>query len=138
MAHTHPQLVRRTWRFDTDLPAIAARMRVRAGIRALRQLMAVCALSPAETGRLFHVSRQAVNAWLAKGVPAERLADVDRAGRLATELGRTFRRERLPQIVRGPIPALEDHSILDSLRTDGPGPTFEVLERLRSWVPGGA
>jgi hypothetical protein len=98
----------------------------------------VCALSPTKTGRVFGVSRQAVNAWLTKGVPADRLADVDRAGQLAAELTRTFRRERLPQIVRGPIPALNDRSILESLRTDGPGPTLAALDRLRSWVPPGA
>jgi hypothetical protein len=93
------------------------------------------ALSPEATGRLFGVSRQAVNLWLNKGVPADRRASLERISSLTQLLARTFKEERIPEIVRQPMPGLHDNSILDTIAESGAAPVFALLDRARSYVP---
>lgn len=107
----------------------------RHGDHALATIMATFALSAEATGRLFSVSRHAVELWRRNGVPSRRLADVDRVAHLALTLRKVFRRERLPEVVRESIPGLENRSILDAVAAEGVSPVLTLVRRLRSWVP---
>lgn len=126
----------RTFKLDADaISAAHGRAYRRRGGYALATIAATFGTSVAATGRLFHVSRQAIELWRLDGVPPRRLADVDRVAHLALTLRTVFRRERLPAIVRESIPGLGERSILDAIATDGVAPVLHVLRRLRSWVP---
>lgn len=115
---------------------IFERVYARRGLRALSRIERAFALSKSAMGRLFGISRQAVDEWLAKGVPPSRAADAQRIADLAAALQRRFAPERLPQIARAPIPGLGGRSILDALAADGPVPVIELLERAFSYIPG--
>jgi hypothetical protein len=132
----HVDRLRRTWRFEpSSIVAAHKRVYARRGIRELVFIMAAFGLSPAETGRLFHVRRQAVNAWMLEGVPLPRLAQVGRVAQAARALRGFFKPERLPAIVRDAMPALEQRSVLDTIATRGTEPVFELVQGLRSWTP---
>jgi hypothetical protein len=105
------------------------------GIAQLVSIMRAFGLTTAETGSLFGVRRRAVNMWLVTGVPQSRLADVVQVAEVAAALRRFFRPERVPAIVRGPIPALEERSILDTIATRGTEPIFKLIDGMRSWIP---
>lgn len=101
--------------------------RRRAG-ESLERTLRVWGVSQAEAARLFGVSRQAVGKWLAHGAPAVRakaLADVAAATEL---LVRYLKRDRIPAVVRRPIPALGDISLMDLLAR---GDTRSVLRACR-------
>jgi hypothetical protein len=112
-----------------------ARLMRRGGLLALMTIMEYLALSPEATGRLFGVSRQAVNLWLNTGVPADRRASVERVSSLTQLLTQTFKKERIPEIVREPMPGLADKSILSTISESGAAPVFAMLDRARSYVP---
>ena len=83
--------------------------------RSLKRVFATWKLSQAEVARLFGVSRQAVGKWLTQGAPAGRasaVADLDAATELLT---RYLKRDRIPAVVRTPIPALDGDSLMDLL-----------------------
>jgi len=115
---------------------IFERVYARRGLRALGRIERTFGLSKSGLGRLFGISRQAVDEWLAKGVPASRIADVGRIADLAAALERRFIPERVPQIARAAIPGLGGRSILDAIAVDGPVPVLELLERAFSFIPG--
>ncbi|MEA2663066.1 MAG: hypothetical protein QOI11_10 [Candidatus Eremiobacteraeota bacterium] len=132
----HTDRPSRTWRFEpASIVAAHKRVYARRGIHELVFIMAAFGLSPAETGRLFHVRRQAVNAWMHEGVPLPRLAQVGRVAQAAEALRGFFKPERLPAIVRGAMPALERRSILETIATRGTEPVLQLVEELRSWTP---
>ena len=123
-----------------DLAALVPifdRVYSRRGSRALTRILHTFGLKKAELGRLFHVSRQSVDEWLRNGVPHSRIADVARVADLANTLGKRFKRERLPQIVRAPMPGLDDKSILQAISAHGVVPVFEMLDRAFSYIPAG-
>ncbi len=70
-------------------------------------------LSQAKAARLFGVSRQAFAKWLQRGVPADHaVAAADL--RAATDLlERHLKRDRIPAVVRRPIPKLDGLSLLE-------------------------
>ena len=85
--------------------------RLRTGASFARTLE-VWGLSQAEAGRLFGVSRQAVGKWLRQGAPPERagaMADLFAATDL---LVRHLKRDRIPAVVRRPIPARDGESLV--------------------------
>jgi len=132
--HTdHPA---RRWRFE-PASIIAAHRRVfaRRGVHQLVSIMTAFGTSPADTAKMFNVRRQSVDKWMRVGVPQDRLADVGRVAQSAAALRGFFRPERLPEIVRGPLPALGDRTILDALSSRGPEAIFELVDGLRSWTP---
>jgi hypothetical protein len=128
----------RAWKLDREA-IVAAHERVyqRAGEHDLATIRATFQTSPAELGALFgRISRQAVNKWLESGVPANRLADVGRVADLARRLRQTFRRERIPTIIRQPNPGLNGESVLKVLtHPDGVARVNAALDRLTSYVP---
>lgn len=103
------------------------------GARSLSHLAAIFGLNKSETGRLFGVTRQAIDEWYRKGVPPGRIADVGRVADLADALHRRFVSERVPQIVRSPLPGLGDATILEALRAHGTAPIFDLLDRAFSY-----
>ena len=107
----------------------------RRGARALARAQGALGLNKSETGRLFGISRQAVDDWYANGVPIARVADVQRVADLATALHSRFISERVPQIVRTPMPGLDGESILQAIRSRGTVPVFEMLDRAFSYIP---
>lgn len=84
--------------------------------------------SQADAARLFGVSRQAVGKWLRHGPPAERstaLADLAAATDL---LMHYLKRDRIPAVVRRPVPALGGLSLMDLLAR---GDTARLQETCR-------
>ena len=88
--------------------------RRRAG-RSFARTLAVWALSQAEAARLFGVSRQAVGKWLRRGVPPERAGAASDLAAATDLLVRHLKRDRIPAVVRRPIPSLGGVSLLDLL-----------------------
>ena len=102
--------------------------RRRSGL-SLAQTLALWDLSQSEAARLFGVSRQALSKWFRQGIPSERakaMADLAAASDL---LVRYIKRERIPAVVRRPIPALDGVSLLDLLER---GRTDELLKTCRN------
>ncbi|HEU4355022.1 MAG TPA: helix-turn-helix domain-containing protein [Actinomycetota bacterium] len=94
----------------------------------LPHLMAAWDLSVTEVARLFGVRRQAVQQWLDQGVPPARRSKLVAILGVADLLERNLRPERIPGIVRAPVAADGDRSMLDAIADDGHG---EVLKRTR-------
>lgn len=102
-----------------------------AGRRAgasLARTLDIWDLSQADAGRLFHVSRQAFGKWLRYGAPAERAAAVADLAAATDMLVRHLKRDRIPAVVRRPIPALGGVSLMDLLDR---GETRELLAACR-------
>jgi hypothetical protein len=121
---------------NQPMPWIKARERAyaRRGAKDLADIMRVFGLGATATGRLFDVSRQAVDQWLVGGVPLGRLADIGQVAQAARSLYTYFRPERIPQIVTQPIPGLDGRSVLDVAKTE-PRRIVELVEATRSYVP---
>ena len=101
--------------------------RLRGGASFARTL-GVWGLSQAEAARLFGVSRQAAAKWLRQGAPPERavaMADLSAATDL---LLRHLKHDRIPAVVRRPIPALGGESLVALW---GRGETRTVLATCR-------
>lgn len=108
----------------------------RVGTHDLATIGSTFQISPREIGHLFGVSRQAVVQWSAGGIPPSRLADVGRVADVARRLRRTFKRERIPELVRQANPGLEGDSVLKTLaHADGNTRIMNALDRLISYVP---
>ena len=88
--------------------------RRRAG-QSFARTIKVWGLSQAEVARLFGVSRQAVGKWLQQGAPTERAGAVSDLAAATDVLVRYLKRDRIPAVVRRPIPALHGVSLLDLL-----------------------
>ena len=94
--------------------------RQRAG-RSFARTLAVWALSQAEVARLFGVSRQAVGKWLRHGVPPERAGAISDLAAATDLLVRHLKSDRIPAVVRRPIPSRDGISLMDLLaRGDTP------------------
>ena len=85
-------------------------------------------LSQAEAARLFGVSRQAVGKWRRGGVPRERAGAIADLAAATDLLVHHLKRDRIPAVVRRPIPALDGVSLLDLV---GRGDTGAVLATCR-------
>ena len=84
----------------------------------LLRLMRVFALSKSELGRLFGVTRQAVDGWLAHGVPAERQEKLATLLALADLLERKLKTDRIPGIARRPAAAYGGKTMLELIAED--------------------
>ena len=78
----------------------------------LTRLMRLFKLSKSELGRLFGVSRQAVDGWLANGVPADREEKLATLLALADLLERKLKADRIPGIARRPADAYGGKTML--------------------------
>mgnify|MGYP000091147065 CR=1 FL=1 len=91
-------------------------------------MLAVWGLSQAQTARLLGISRQAVGKWLERGAPTERAALVCDLAAATDLLTHYLKRDRIPAVVRRPIPACENLSLLDLLEQ---GRSAQLLELCR-------
>jgi hypothetical protein len=119
----------------SEMPDLFARVYARRGAKALVRIAQVFGLNKTETARIFGISRQGLDEWYRKGVPMGRLGDVTRTQALANALHDRFVPERLPQIVRSPLPGLDGATILAALRTHGTIAIFDLLDRAFSYMP---
>jgi hypothetical protein len=76
------------------------------------------ALSKTELAGLFGVRRQAVDQWLARGVPPERQEKVATLDALVDILERKLKPGRLPGVARRPAAAYRGETMLDLIRQD--------------------
>ncbi len=104
-------------RFLTELDHITERSQ-------LARVLDVWSLSMADAGRMFGVSRQAVDKWLSRGVPEQRRPAVADLEAVTDLLVRYLKRDRIPTVVRRPADRLEGSSMLDLARA---GRTDELL-----------
>ena len=101
--------------------------RLRGGASFARTIE-VWGLSQAEAARLFGVSRQAVGKWLRNGAPSERAGVVTDLSAATDLLVRHLKHDRIPAVVRRPIPALDGESLVGLW---GRGETRAVLAACR-------
>lgn len=101
--------------------------RHRAG-QSLARILRIWDLSQSHAARQFGVSRQALHKWLESGVPAERTAAVADLAAATDLLVHYLKRERIPAVVRRPIAALDDRSLLELLAA---GETGTLLQACR-------
>ena len=106
------------------------------GRETLDEIRACLGLSGTELAVLFGISRTALAKWRVRGVPVERVADVDRVLKLARHLSRKIKPQRIPQIVRTPGKGLGGKTVLETIAERGALPVFAYLERLFSYAPG--
>jgi hypothetical protein len=106
-------------------------------IRAqLNEIQETLQLTGNDMGRIFGVSRQAVEQWRSRTPPVDKAAAVDRVADCVAELARRFKPQRLPAIAREPLPILAGRSILQTLESDGPAAIYEFFRRWSSYIPG--
>lgn len=85
-------------------------------------------LSQAKAAALFGVSRQAFAKWLQRGVPADHAVAVADLKAATDLLERYLKRDRIPAVVRRPVPKLDGVSLLDLF---GRGDTKRLLSACR-------
>ncbi len=110
------------------LDAFAAGLDRRRAVDAFTRTTETWGLSQAEAARLFGVSRQAIGKWRRRGVPAERAGAVADLAAATDLLVHYLKRDRIPAVVRRPIPALGGVSLVELL---GQGDTGAVLAACR-------
>ena len=96
---------------------------------ALDRVLEVWGLSQSEAGRRFGVSRQAIAKWVSEGVPADRTQGVAELAAATDLLVHHLQRDRIPAVVRRPMAAFDDESLLDML---GEGRFSDVLLACRA------
>ncbi|MFT4564423.1 MAG: DNA-binding XRE family transcriptional regulator [Gammaproteobacteria bacterium] len=103
------------------LDAFSAHLdRHRAG-HVLAGILSTWDLSQSETARLLGISRQAVGKWIERGAPADRAKMIGDLAAATDLLVHYIKRDRIPAVVRRPIPAMNNHSLVDLLeRGDTP------------------
>lgn len=84
----------------------------------LERLMRVFALSKTKLGRLFGVRRQAIDGWLARGVPAERQDKLAMLLALVDLLERKLKSDRIPGVARRPAEAYGGQTMLELIAED--------------------
>ena len=109
-------------------PAGAASITARRSRSDLARTIGLWQLSQAKTAALFGVSRQAFAKWLERGVPADHAVAVADLKAATDLLERYLKRDRIPAVVRRPIPRLDGASLLDLLSR---GETNQVLSACR-------
>jgi hypothetical protein len=103
----------------------------------LDEIQASLGLSKTELGRLFGVSRQAVDQWRVRGVPGDRQEKAATVAATVDVLSHQLKTERLPGIARRPARAYGGLTMLEMIEGDR---HRELLERVRAafdWAGGG-
>ena len=84
----------------------------------LHRILVVWQLTKAEAGRLFGVSRQAVQKWAHGGVPADRRTEVGDLAAVTDVLLHYLRPERIPVVVRRPFDDAGGRTLLEVAAED--------------------
>lgn len=93
------------------------------------QIVDAFALSKADLGRLFGVSRQAADQWLDSDVPSDRTGKASTVLAIADLLAHRLKPGRLPGVARRPAPAYGGLTMLDMIAADR---HEELLESARA------
>jgi hypothetical protein len=99
----------------------------------LVRLMRLFKLSKSETGRLFGVSRQAVDGWLTSGVPANREEKLATLLALADLLERKLKADRIPGIARRPADAYGGNTMLELIAEDRESELLGLVRDSFAW-----
>lgn len=86
--------------------------------RSLTRTLEVWGLNQSDAAKLFGVSRQAFGKWVARGVPAARLAAVADLSAATDLLTRHLKRDRIPGVVRRKADMLDGNSLIDLVATE--------------------
>lgn len=108
---------------EDDLGALRFLRRVRFHLdhpdgEPLLRVMDTFALSKADLGRLFGVSRQAVDGWLRHGVPADRQEKLAAVLAVADLLARKLKADRVAGVARRPAEAYGGATMLELVAAD--------------------
>ena len=101
---------------------------------AIRSLLSSWQLSTAEAARLFGVTRQAMQQWLAGDVPPARQPKVLAVVRIGDLLSRNIRPERIPGIVRSPAPGYDGATMLQLIARDRHQELLDSVARSFDWA----
>ena len=99
----------------------------------LARLMRLFKLSKSELGRLFGVSRQAVDGWLANGVPADREEKLATLLALADLLERKLKTDRIPGVARRPADAYGGKTMLELIVDDRQRELLNLVRDSFAW-----
>jgi hypothetical protein len=99
----------------------------------LARLMQLFSLSKSELGRLFGVTRQAIDGWLAQGVPADRQDKLATLLALADLLERKLKTERIPGIARRPAEAYGGLTMLELIAADRQRDLLRMVRASFDW-----
>lgn len=91
-------------------------------------------LSKTELGRLFGVSRQAVDGWHRDGVPARRQAKAATVAAVADLLVHRLKPERIPGIARRRARAYGGLTVLEMIERDRHAELLELTRRSFDWA----
>ncbi len=123
---------------DDWLDAFAEHLDRRRAGEALSRILDVWGLSQSEAARLFGVSRQAVAKWVANGVPAERSTAVADLAAATDLLVHYLQRDRIPAVVRRPMPAREGASLLELLAAGDTRATLAACRAMFDFAAAGS
>jgi transcriptional regulator with XRE-family HTH domain len=100
----------------------------------LRRLMDAFGLSKTELASLFGVRRQAVDQWLARGVPSERQEKVQTLVAIADLLERKLKPGRLAGVARRPADAYGGKTMLELITADRHRELLELARESFDWA----
>lgn len=100
----------------------------------LRRIMDAFGLSKTELAGLFGVRRQAVDQWLARGVPPERQEKVAALEALVDILERKLKPGRLPGVARRSAAAYGGETMLDLIRQDRHDELLDIVRGSFDWA----
>ena len=99
----------------------------------LERLQEALGLSTAELGNLFSVSRQAIDQWKGRGIPADRRAKVADLLAVVDLLDRKLKPGRLPLVARRPATAFGGRTLLELVMSDEHAQLRETVDRAFDW-----
>lgn len=99
----------------------------------LERLQEALGLSAAELGQLFGVSRQAIDQWKVRGIPADRRHKLADLVGVVDLLERKTKAGRLPLIARRPAAAFDGRTLLEMAEADRHEELREKVERAFDW-----
>jgi hypothetical protein len=100
----------------------------------LHRIADAFALSKTELGGLFGVRRQAVDQWLARGVPPERQEKIATLDALVDVLERKLKPGRLPGVARRPAAAYGGETMLDLIRQNRQRELLDLVHASFDWA----
>jgi hypothetical protein len=91
-------------------------------------------LSKTELGRLFGVTRQAVDGWHRHGVPPARQAKAATVAAIADLLAHRLKRERIPGLARRPARAYGGLTMLEMVERNRHDELHALIRRSFDWA----
>lgn len=101
---------------------------------ALERLMELLDLSKSDLAKLFGVRRQAIDGWLAGGVPAARQEKLAALSALADLLERKLKRARIPGVARRAADAYGGLTMLEMIEADRHGELLASVRAAFDWA----